>query len=184
MKKSYLFLAEGFEDIEALAVVDVLRRGGVDVRTVSITDALEVKSAHGVTVQADMTFGEVKAEEAECLVFPGGMPGAQNLGDCRPLMELLQRHYDQGGFVAAICAAPALVVGQLKSGRELHLTCYPGFDKYLPTGFKCSGEGVVVDGRVITGKGPGFAIPFGLAVLAHLRSEEVSKDVAAGMLLA
>lgn len=110
MDKTYLFLAEGFEDIEALAVVDVLRRGNVDVRTVSITDALEVKSAHGVTVKADMAFGELDAEDAECLVFPGGMPGAENLGNCRPLMELLQRHHDKGGYVAAICAATGLGV--------------------------------------------------------------------------
>ncbi len=183
MSKTYLFLAEGFEDIEALAVVDVLRRGGVEVRTVSVMEGLEVRSAHGVTVWADVMLGEVKGEEAECLVFPGGMPGAANLAACAPLMEWMQRHYEAGGMVAAICAAPALVLGRLKAGRRLRMTCYPGFEEHLPEA-EVTAEGVVVDGNVITGKGPGFAIPFGLEVLERLRSAEMAREVAAGMLLA
>ena len=184
MKKSYLFLAEGFEDIEAIAVVDVLRRGGVDVETVAIGKDREVRSAHGVTVIADRTLESVERDGVECLIFPGGMPGAQNLADCQPLREYMQRQYEEGCRIAAICAAPALVVGRLEPGRELRLTCYPGFEKYLPENFQCSGEGVVVDGKVITGKGPGFAVQFGLTVLAHLRSEETAREVAAGMLIA
>ncbi len=183
MSKTYLFLAEGFEDIEALAVVDVLRRGGVEVRTVSVMEGLEVRSAHGVTVRADVMLGEVKGEEAECLVFPGGMPGAANLAACVPLMEWMQQHYDAGRAVAAICAAPALVLGRLQAGRKLRMTCYPGFEEHLPDA-EMSAEGVVTDGNVVTGKGPGFAIPFGLKVLERLRSAETAREVAAGMLLA
>lgn len=182
MKKSFLFLATGFEEMEAIAVVDVLRRGGVDVRTVSITDNHEVTGAHGVTVAADMVWDELKPEEAECLIFPGGMPGAQNLGTHRALIGLLQQHYEKGRLVAAICAAPALVLSQLKAGKKLKLTTYPGFEKYLPDA-EVLPDGVVTDGKVITGKGPGFAVKFGLTILGQLRSVEMEKEVAAGMLL-
>lgn len=183
MKKSYLFLAEGFEEMEAIAVADVLRRGGVEVETVAISDSKQVKSSHGIVVTANQTWESVKSEQAECLIFPGGMPGAQNLGNYKPLIEWMQKQYEEGGYVAAICAAPALVVGQLRPGRKLRLTCYPGFDKYLPEDFEVSGEGVVVDGKVITGKGPAYAMQFGLTVLEKLRTPEIVQEVAAGMLL-
>ncbi|MDE6450728.1 MAG: DJ-1/PfpI family protein, partial [Odoribacter sp.] len=96
--------------------------------------------------------------------------------------NMMQRQYDEGRYVAASCAAPALVLGQLRCGRRLRITCYPGFEKYLPEDFEVSTDGVVVDGKVITGKGPGFAVQFGLVLLEHLRSPEVAKEVAAGML--
>jgi len=183
MKRTFLFLAEGFEEMEAIAVVDVLRRGGVDVQTVSISGEKQVKSSHGVTVWADQTLDEVKSEKAACLIFPGGMPGAQNLGDCKMLIELMQQQYDEGRYLAAICAAPGLVLGQLKPGRKLQLTCYPGFDKYLSSDFEASTDGVKVDGKVISGKGPGFALKFGLTILEQLRSAGVAEEVASGMLL-
>lgn len=183
MKKTFLFLAEGFEEVEAIAVVDVLRRGGVELQTVAVGGQRQVKGAHGVPVTADLALEELTAEEAECLIFPGGMPGAQNLGDSRALLQLMQRHYDAGHCVAAICAAPALVLGQLQPARRLRVTCYPGFEKYFSADFDVSTDGVVVDRNVITGKGPGFAVKFGLTILKHLRSEEVAKEVAAGMLL-
>lgn len=182
MKKSFLFLAEGFEEMEAIAVVDVLRRGGVEVQTVSVSGESWVRSAHDVKIKADALWEEVLKEEAECLIFPGGMPGAQNLGECRTLIDKLQQHYEADGYVAAICAAPALVLSQLKTGKRLKLTCYPGFEKYLPEA-DVQTEGVVMDGRVITGKGPGFAVKFGLKVLEELTSEATARDVAAGMLL-
>ncbi len=183
MNRTYLFLADGFEDIEALAVVDILRRGGVEVRTVSIMEGLEVTSAHGVTVKADMLLAGVVGSQAECLIFPGGMPGAENLGNCAPLMEWMQRHYDNGGTVAAICAAPAMVFSRLSAGHRLKLTAYPGFEESLPDA-EVVADGVVVDGRVITGKGPGFAVQFGLTLLRELRSAGSAATVAAGMLLA
>lgn len=183
MKKTFLFLAEGFEEMEAIAVVDVLRRGGVDVQTVSIGEQKQVKSSHGVIITADHTFGEVRSEKAECLICPGGMPGAQNLGDFTPLVEWMQQQYDEDRHIAAICAAPALVLRHLKPKGRIRLTCYPGFEKYLPADFEVSTEGVVTDGKVITGKGPGFAVKFGLTVLEQLRSAEVAKEVAVGMLL-
>lgn len=182
MKKTFLFLAEGFEELEAIAVADVLLRGGVKLQTVSLAGGLQVKGAHGVEVTADMIFNQLEEEEAECLIFPGGMPGAQNIAAHKEVIALLQRHYDKGRIVAAICAAPALVLSQLKAGRKLRMTCYPGFEKYLSEAEVLT-DGVVTDGKVITGKGPGFAIPFGLTVLEQMRSAEVAKEVAAGMLL-
>ena len=176
MNVSYLFLAPGFEEIEAIAVVDILRRGGVDVRTVSVGGGNEVTGAHQVTIRADVSLEQIRPEEAECLIFPGGMPGAQHLSECEKLMTILQHHYDQERTVAAICAAPALVLSHLKTNRN------PGFEKYLPD-FEVVADGVVVDGKMITGKGPGFAILFGLAILEQLRSAQVAGEVAAGMLL-
>lgn len=182
MSVTYLFLAQGFEEVEAIAVVDVLRRGGVDVRTVSITDDHQVAGAHQVTVQTDLSLEQIQAEEAVCLIFPGGMPGAQNLSECEPLIRVLQQHFDRKKMVAAICAAPALILSRLKTTEKLRVTCYPGFEKYL-SDFDVVADGVVVDGKVITGKGPGFAVKFGLTVLEQLRSAEVAAEVAAGMLL-
>lgn len=182
MKKSYLFLAEGFEETEALAVVDILRRGKVEVEIVSISSQPDVKGAHGISVKADTLLKDVACTEAECLIFPGGMPGAQHLAENRELIEWLQRHFEAGAWVAAICAAPALVLGQLRTSRPLQLTCYPGFEKYLSRA-TVSTEGVVVDGNVVTGKGPGYAMAFGLKVLEKLTSAENAKQVAAGMLL-
>lgn len=182
MKKSYLFLAEGFEEMEALSVVDVLHRGGCEVATVAVNGKREVSGSHGVTVVADLKWEEFDAGDAECLIFPGGMPGALNLGNFKPLMDLMQRHYEAGKWVAAICAAPALVLGHLKADRKLRLTTYPGFEKYLPEA-EVLADGVVVDGHVVTGKGPGFAVRFGLTLLEQLRGGEPARQVADGMLL-
>lgn len=182
MKKTYIFLADGFEEIEAIAVADVLRRGNVDTDIVSISTRREVKGAHGVTVVADILLPQLVENDAECLIFPGGMPGAKNLSECADLIGLLQRHFDKGKYVAAICAAPGLVLSKLNAGRKLQLTTYPGFESSL-SHHRVLPDGVVVDGKVITAKGPAFAVKFGLTVLKHIVSEEVSEEVAAGMLL-
>jgi 4-methyl-5(b-hydroxyethyl)-thiazole monophosphate biosynthesis len=183
MKKCFLFLAEGFEDIEAVAVVDVLRRGGVEVKTVSITDEKQVKSAHDIVVMADQIFEEVKWEEAACLICPGGLPGARYLSEFEPLLQRLQQQYDAGRYIAAICASPAMVFSKLNLKAPFQMTCYPGFEDILPTSFRVSERGVVVDGKTITAKGPAYAVPFGLMILEQLVSPEVAHEVAAGMLL-
>lgn len=182
MKKTVLFLAEGFEELEAIAVVDVLRRAEIEVRTVSISDNPEVVGAHGVTLVADLVWNELEAGDTDCLIFPGGMPGALHLGSCEPLISLLQQHYDKGRPIAAICAAPAMVLSHLNAGRKLRLTCYPGFEKYLPDA-EVLPDGVVVDKGVISGKGPGFAVQFGLAIVEYLCPAGKAEEVAAGMLL-
>jgi len=182
MKKSFLFLADGFEEVEALGTLDVLRRGTIEVKTVSISDKREVTGTHGVPVVADLLLSEVKGEDAEFLICPGGMPGAKNLGDCAILVQWIQNHFDRGGFVAAICAAPALVLSKIKMDRKRQMTCYPGFEEYLQ-GANMQPLGVVVDGNLITGRGPAYAFKFGLAILEQLTSKKVAGDVAAGMLL-
>jgi len=191
MKGTYIFLADGFEDMEALVTLDVLRRGGVGVRTVSIHRDDTVTSAHRVSVTADLTFKEFKKEvlmegtaPEDVMVFPGGMPGAKNLAEKEDLMDLMQRHFAEGGTVAAICAAPGLVASQLPGLEGRRFTCYDGFEG--PMQAKGAGyvpEGTVTDGNLITGRGPAFALDFGFAVLCRIKGEETVRQVRKGMLL-
>lgn len=178
--KSYLFLADGFEEIEAVATLDVLRRGGVAVESVSIGASKRVQGAHGIAVEADRLLADVLDSAAQCLIFPGGMPGSKNLAECGALMGWLDRHYAQGGFVAAICAAPAWVFVRLP--MPLQMTCYPGCEAMLPEAV-LSTEGVVVDERVVTAQGPGFAAAFGLKLVELLVTKEQAEVVAGGLLV-
>lgn len=183
MKKSYIFLATGFEEVEALATADVLRRGGMDVTLVSIYDTPYVTGAHGITVKADTTFAEADFAGADWLIAPGGMPGASNLAAFTPLTDMLVKHYQAGGNVAAICAAPAVVLAPLGiiDGRDA--TCYPGFEDALKAGnANHKAVRVVVDGNVITGNGPSSAIPFAAAIVAQSQGYDVAAQVTQGML--
>ena len=130
MKTIYVFLAEGFEEVEALTPVDVLRRAGLPVKTVSVTGVLTVNGAHGVPVVADMVFEEVKEEDAEMIVLPGGLPGATNLDAHEGLGKLIMTFAEAGRPLSAICAAP-LVYGKRGLLKGKKVTCYPGFEKYL-----------------------------------------------------
>ena len=124
MKKAFIFLAEGFEDVEALATADVLRRGGVPTQLVSISDEPFVTSSHHVTVGADTTLeAGIDIEDDDVIIFPGGMPGTRNLAACEPLMDFMKEHYAAGGLVAAICAAPGLVFGQIDNLQGVEFTC-------------------------------------------------------------
>lgn len=190
MKGIHIFLAEGFEDMEAVCTVDVLRRGGIGIRTVSITGDSVVTSSHGLPLRADLSFDEFQdvavldgTTGQDVLIFPGGLPGTKHLADCAPLMDLMKLHYAGGGTVAAICAAPSLVVSQLPI-EGTAFTCYDGMDE-LPRsrGGVYRPEGVVGDGRLITGRGPGFATAFGLAILRQVAGEAVADRVRAGLLL-
>lgn len=176
----YLFLADGFEEVEALCPYDLLLRAGADVKTVSIGDGLDVTGTHGVCVRADMNIADASAD-AEMVVLPGGMPGASNLDSSDKVDEILRRCYEKGGFVAAICAAP-LVLGKrgMLSGRRA--TCFPGFEKYLE-GAQVTGNSVETDGNVITGRGMGTAFEFGLALIRALygncRAREIKEKTMA-----
>ncbi len=175
--KTYLFLADGFEEIEALSVVDIFRRGKQELLMVSISDSLSVVGAHGIKVEADILFKEVEPEDALLLVFPGGMPGTKHLAECKPLVELMQRHFDEGRLIAAICAAPAMMLGQLKGAKKLEITCYPGFESYAK-GAQISDEGVVIDGNVTTAKGAGLAVDFALTLISQIASPELAEEIA------
>ena len=191
MKGTYIFLADGFEISEALTTVNMLRRGGVNVKTVSIYDDRIVTSSNRIPVIADMAFGEFKASTSfgpclptDVMIFPGGMPGSSNLAAFNKLMDIMQQHYAEGGTLAAICAAPSVVLGLLPGLEGKRMTCYDGFEDALTAkGVEYVKEGVVVDGNMITGRGPGWAVEFGLAILAHVKGQEIADKVKAGLML-
>jgi DJ-1 family protein len=181
MKKAFVFLANGFEDIEAIGTIDVLRRGELDVTTVSISNQREVTSAYKNTVLADKLFNDVDLAEGDILILPGGMPGASNLNEHKELKEWLVKYNNEGKYIAAICAAP-LVLGGLGILKGKKATCYPSFESTL-IGATHVEDGVVVDDNVITGKGPGFAICFGLKIVELLQGKTKADEVASGMLI-
>lgn len=176
----YVFLATGFEDIEALAPVDIMRRAGLEVETVSITGTAVVMSAHGVGVQADRLLSGTDWASADMIVLPGGLPGSTNLDACKELTDAIQRHYAAGKPLAAICAAP-LVYGHLGILEGKRATCYPGVEKELKGAVYTSAI-VEKDGNIITGKGPGAAFEFGYAIVDHFLGEGASAGLREGMI--
>jgi 4-methyl-5(b-hydroxyethyl)-thiazole monophosphate biosynthesis len=181
MKKVAVFLAQGFEEIEALSIIDILRRTGVEVTTVSITTYNMVRGAHNVKVDADEVFEYVDFSEMDMLVLPGGMPGAKNLNNSEDVRKWLKIFASEGKEIAAICAAP-MVLGDLGLLEGKNATCYPGFEAELK-GANVTGESVVVDGNITTGKGPGLAFDFALALVEKLCGVEKRNEVASGLLL-
>ena len=160
MAKVYVFLADGFEDVEALIPIDVLRRGGVDVVTVSTTEFPLVESAHGVNIEADIQFEQSDYADADLIMLPGGMPGASNLFEHEGVCKVVMNQFAAGKKVAAICAAPAVVLAQLGVLDGKKATCYPGFEKALKeAGATYTGDLVTVDDNVTTGEGPAAAFP-------------------------
>lgn len=180
MSKVYVFLADGFEEIEGLTVVDLLRRAGVSTEMVSIMEERAVKGSHGIEVMADSLFGQHSYEDAELLVLPGGMPGTLNLGNHPGLCELLIQHETQGKKVAAICAAPS-VLGKLGFLKGKKATCYPGFEAQLE-GALVSEDKTVVDHNITTGKGMGAAIEFSLKLIEQLCDEETAEKIRIGII--
>lgn len=183
MQKSYIFLADGFEEIEALAPLDILRRAGMPVITVSISDSLTVTGAHGARVEADALFTDNDMSAAEWLILPGGMPGASNLAACKPLTDLLVAQAARGGKIAAICASPALVLAPLGILNGIDATCYPG----MATNSKLIGwkedEPVVSTNRVITAHGPGASMLFGLTIAAISTGQANAHEIGEAMMV-
>lgn len=184
MDTSYVFLAEGFEEIEALTTVDVLRRGQMQVYTVSITDKKEVKGANGVVVVADKTINEIDGNDALWLIVPGGMPGASNIAACGKVSDMLQNQWKKGARIAAICAAPAVVLAPLGILQGQDATCYPSFmDDLEKGGATYVDNRVVISGNLITSNGPSSALVFALAIVASTQGDDVASSVASGMLV-
>lgn len=182
MKHSYLFLADGFEEIEALATVDVLRRSGMVVDTVTINPTGTATGAHGVTVNADRTIDNVELDaETDWLICPGGMPGASNLAADAKVCSMLADHFKRNGRIAAICAAPAVVLAPLGILAGRKATCYPGFESMVNDA-EMTGDPVVALDTLITGNGPGSTLPFALAIAAVSRGSEAASEVASGMM--
>lgn len=176
MSKAYIFFADGFEEVEGLTVVDLLRRAGVETDTVSIKDTREVTTAHNITLLTDRIFGETDFSDADLLILPGGMPGTLNLGNYRPLTNLLTDFYNKGGRVAAICAAPSVFAG-LGFLKGKTATAYPSFMDKLE-GADVTGEPVAVDGNVTTSRGVGTAIDFALSLITQLVGAEKAEEIA------
>lgn len=182
MKKVYVFLANGFEDIEALAPVDIMRRADIDVVTVSIIEDLTVVSAHGVAVMADTICTLCDYDDASLLFLPGGMPGAANLMNCESLCELLEKKYREGTCLAAICAAPS-ILGELGILEGHNATCYPGFEEHLHGANIDDKAFIVKDGeQLITACGPAAAMELGFTFVEKLCGKEKADEVRAGML--
>lgn len=184
MKRSYLFLAPGFEETEALATIDVMRRAGMNVLTVAINpeNSEKVCGAHGIMVEADLLPDEAHFNEAEWLICPGGMPGAQNLAESKIVTDALRAHASRHGKIAAICASPALVLAPLGilDGREA--TCYPGME---PESGKIlmRGAPVVALDNLITANGPASTLAFALAIVRSSCGDAVAQQIGEGMLV-
>ena len=173
----YLFLAEGFEEIEALTPVDVLRRAGLELKTVAVGKSKTVKGAHGIEVVADILESELDNDIIpEAIILPGGMPGTINLEESQTVIETLAVAMANGSLVCAICAAPSIlgISGYLKRRKA---TCYPGFEEYLDEA-TFTNERVVRDGNIITAKGMGCAAEFSLCIVEALCGKEKADEVA------
>lgn len=179
MANGIVFLADGFEETEAVGTIDVLRRGDIDTLVVSISNSLSVKGAHGIVINADRIISDVNLSAYDVLVLPGGMPGTTNLGNCKVLTDALVSQYKNGKVVAAICAAPS-VFGTLSIADGHRVTCYPGFESYLVSS-EVTGLEAEVDSNVITGRGPGTVFDFALRIVEKLQGREVAQSVAQGM---
>lgn len=176
MEKVYIFLAEGFEEIEALTVVDILRRAQIETKMVSVEEELAVRGSHGILVTADLLFDGEALKDAAVYVLPGGMPGTRRLGEHAGLARLLEEAKGQGRYLAAICAAPT-VLGRLGLLQGEKAICYPGMEEQL-AGAQVVVEPVVVSGKVITSRGMGTALPFALRIQALLQGEEAAREMA------
>lgn len=180
--KAYVFFAKGFEEIEAITVVDVLRRAGFSITMVSITGAREVTGAHGIPVITDELFEYVDHQGADMLVLPGGMPGTTNLAACSKLGDLLKKYHSEEKWVAAICAAPS-VLGGLGILKGLKATCYPGFEPQLE-GAEILHAPVVQDGHVVTSRGAGTALEFALKLVEVAVGVEKARNLREGLVVA
>lgn len=180
MAKVYLFLANGFEEIEGLTVVDVLRRGGVDIETVSITGQQQIMGSHGIAVMADRVFREEQDYmDADMIVLPGGLRGTNALMAHEGVRELLYHYRNEEKYVAAICAAPSVLgMNGLLHGREA--TCYPGFEDKLLGAVK-SENALVRDGNMITAEGMGVSTEFALKLLEVLAGSEKAREIGTGI---
>ncbi len=181
MKKIAVHLAEGFEEIEAISIIDVLRRAGFEVTVVSMNKSMEVNGAHDITVKADTLFEDLDYDTIEMIVLPGGMPGATNLKAHSGLREQILNFNDLKKPLAAICAAP-MVFGNLGLLKEKQATCYPGFEDELH-GAIITGEAVTETENIITGKGAGVAIKFALKIVEKHKGKDVADELGAKMIV-
>lgn len=176
MGRLAVFFAEGYEEIEALTVVDICRRCGLETDMVSVTEEGWVKSSHGVAVQMDKTFSQVKFEEYDMLILPGGMPGTKNLEACAGLMAQVDKFYEEGRYIGAICAAPS-IFGHRRFLKGRRACSYPGFESHLEGADVTEGP-VEISDHVVTSRGMGTAIDFALAIAGIFCGEDKARQMA------
>lgn len=170
-----VLLANGFEEVEGLTQVDFLRRGGIKVTAASIHETKRITGAHNIAVEADALLSDTNTDDYDIVILPGGMDGTLNLGKSKAVVELLKKFAAENKWLAAICAAPSVLGDNgLVNGKKC--TCYPGFENHL-TGGETSTDEVVVDGKVITSRGPGTAIAFALKIIELLAGREKAVEV-------
>jgi 4-methyl-5(b-hydroxyethyl)-thiazole monophosphate biosynthesis len=177
----YLFLAEGFEEIEAIAPIDIFRRANIQVTTISITDKKSVTGAHGITVMADNIFTEQKFEDNCFLFLPGGLPGTTNLDNHEGLKSLIQAQAKRGNKMAAICAAPS-ILGKLGILQNEEAICYPGFENQLLQA-TLSNNDIVSSNNIFTAKAAGAALEFALMIVTDLKGKATADAIRSGMFI-
>lgn len=178
---NYLFLASGFEEIESIVVIDILRRSNMEITIVSIEKQLEVTGSHHITIKTDVIFENVIFENIEWLILPGGMPGTTNLNKHEKLKKIIKGHYEKGGSIAAICAAP-LILGDMNLLQGKSAICYPGYESHLK-GALLSHEKVVDVGNIVTAKGAGVTIPFALKIVEKSKGMDKAQEIANKIML-
>ena len=181
LMKVYVHLANGFEEIEAITVVDVLRRAESDVETVSITENLWVTGAHGIGVKADQLINDIDYDSGKMIVLPGGLPGTTNLAENSKLIDQIKSYNNQNKWVGAICAAP-MILGEKGLLEGKTAVIYPGMESHLK-GAKVGRKNVEVDGNIVTSKGPGTAMEFAFKLVELLKGKEAIKQLKEEMLL-
>ena len=175
MKRAAVVFAEGFEEVEGLTQVDFLRRAGIEVSVVGVTGKT-VKGGHDIIIETDLTIDELNADELDSIVIPGGMPGAENVVSSTHAQQIIKQVFQKGGLVAAICAAPAVVLEPLGVVAGKQATCYPGFEgRFKQASFTT--ERVVIDGNVITSRGPGTAAEFAIAIISYLEGTTAAETI-------
>jgi 4-methyl-5(b-hydroxyethyl)-thiazole monophosphate biosynthesis len=172
----YILLGEGFEEIEAIAPCDILRRGGVETRLAAVGGGRAVCGAHGVVLETDVSVSEITPQEGDMLVIPGGMGGVNSIKADGGAMALLQKAAESGALLSAICAGPSvLAAAGLLDGKRI--TCYPGTEALMGGAVCETDKAVVLDGTLTTGRAPGSAIDFGLALLSRIQGAEAAESV-------
>ena len=182
MSKVLVAIANGSEDIEVITIIDVLRRGGVEVVVASVHEHKQIVAARGSKIEADVLLTEVQEVLFDAIALPGGMPGAEHFRDCKLLIDMLEKHDIEDALLAAICAAPALVFGTHGFVVDKQATCYPGFEAGLTGADYVADQPVVMDDNILTSQGPATAMTFALSLLANVQGYDVAQEVAEGLL--
>lgn len=180
MPKIYEFIASGTEEVEALIPVDVFRRAGAEIVIVSTTGSLTVVCSHGVPITADALIEDIDTADADLLMIPGGLPGAENLCNHPLVREAILRQYEAGRLVSAICAGP-MIFGSLGIARGKRCTCYPGFEEHLD-GAQYTADLVTVDGNIVTGEGPAATFPYAYTLCEMLCGKPTADALREGMM--